>query len=423
MEKIYYWITFVFNIIISCICCILIIKRKIYTSISIRSPLLLLMTILGNFFMLQIIILNNIFDSYIISSFYYIFRLLMFLPIILRTERLIHCCETNNLTQADLRRDSIKFMKKRYIYKEQFYVKILIIIILAAVIIFVASFLSMDESFQILAPYTDVNEYFINKMIIWISWNFVEHAVLMTYIFRIFSNFINQRIKIELILFFILWYVYSIFSSLFYYISKTNDFTNLKDDLFLVTICFHFASLFLNGYFPIILSYTDKISISYHFNPRLMNNLYLFLTNEECYDSFNEFLKKSKDSIKYCFFLTIYTHIMKYKIMFYMSDNDNTLQKFDEANEIFNLYFEGDNYVKEFGENIITKIRNDCKIFELNNCTSHLFDDALKLVFNELNKQFEEFKKTEKYIDLFQKIKLSSYIHCKLYNTGLISKF
>ena len=66
-----FWILFGLNFILYGATCLMIIKRKAYTSISIRSPVLLLMAILGNFFINQIIILFRLFDINTISAFYF----------------------------------------------------------------------------------------------------------------------------------------------------------------------------------------------------------------------------------------------------------------------------------------------------------------------------------------------------------------
>jgi hypothetical protein len=60
MSGVYWWIPFGLNFFLYGVCCLLIIKRKTYTMISIRSPTLLLSTILGNFLMSLVIILFKI---------------------------------------------------------------------------------------------------------------------------------------------------------------------------------------------------------------------------------------------------------------------------------------------------------------------------------------------------------------------------
>ena len=79
-----WWISFVFNLIIYGLTCFMTIKRKTYTSISIRSPTLSIITILGNFFLGEIIILYKIFNINAFSPFYFFFRTMMIISLILR---------------------------------------------------------------------------------------------------------------------------------------------------------------------------------------------------------------------------------------------------------------------------------------------------------------------------------------------------
>ena len=59
MDLIWKIILLVFNFLIYGLCCFVINKRKIFTCISIRSPYLLILNILGNFFMSVIIIVTK----------------------------------------------------------------------------------------------------------------------------------------------------------------------------------------------------------------------------------------------------------------------------------------------------------------------------------------------------------------------------
>ena len=223
----------------------------------------------------------------------------------------------------------------------------------------------------------------------------------------------------EILCFFILWFIYGFISTFFnYYYPKNND-ENISFIIIIVSLCAHYLSLFLNGYYPIILSFLYKISISYHFSPKLMNNLYLFLTNEKCYDTFTNYLIRNNNN-KCIYFLQLYTHIIKYKLSFVLNINRNT--EFNEANEIYNTYFskEETNYIDE---NILKKVRNDCLALKNNTFTPELFDEALQFTFNELSKIFYIFRGTNDYKNLYNEIKLHSYIQCKMCNTGLINKY
>ena len=100
----------------------------------------------------------------------------------------------------------------------------------------------------------------------WIIWNFIEQMVLITYIIRTFFKSIKEKIKMEILSFFFLWYIYSfICTFISFYINKNKS----KEDsmnliVIIISICFHYICLVINGYFPLFLSYHYKTAISYH---------------------------------------------------------------------------------------------------------------------------------------------------------------
>ena len=428
MNSIYWWIIFGLNFLLYGLCCIIIIKRKNYTSISIRSPTLLLSTILGNFFIITIILLYQIFENNIISSFYYIFRVMLFLSIILRYQRILLCCKIDKMDKQEIELDRKEFSDKRFLFQEKFYVRILLVVLVIFLVMMIAIKLiginqvEMFYTFNYIHKFEEQTESFYLfkvQMLIWIIWNFIEQFILITYIFKTFSKIVEEKIKMEILCFFILWFIYGFTSTFFnYYYPKNND-ENISFIIIIVSLCVHYLSLFLNGYYPIILSFLYKISISYHFSPKLMNNLYLFLTNEKCYDTFTNYLIRNNNN-KCIYFLQLYTHIIKYKLSFVLNINRNI--GFNDANEIYNTYFskEETNYIDE---NILKKVKNECLALKNNTFTPELFDEALQFTFNELSKIFYIFRGTNDYKNLYNEIKLQSYIQCKMCNTGLINKY
>lgn len=427
-----YWCIFGFNFLLYGLCCILIIKRKNYTSISVRSPTLLLSTILGNFLMTTIIVLYPIFGKNIISSFYYLFRIMLFLSIILRYQRILICCRIDKIDRQEIELDRKDFSEKRFLFQEKFYVRILfgvlVFFFFSMIIIKLIGIENVEMFYTFNYIYnfeeTEFSKIFKVQMLIWIIWNFIEQFILITYIFKAYSTIVEQKIKTEILCFFILWYIYGFISTFFNYYNpiKNNDEEGKNINLIIIIISLgvQYLSLFLNGYYPIILSFLNKISISYHFSPKLMNNLYLFLTNEECYDTFSNYLIRNNNNNKYVFFLQLYTHIMKYKLSYVLNINRNIV--YNDANEIFRTYFskEEANYIDD---NILKKVKKDCSALNNNTYTSELFDEALQFTFNELNKIFSIFRGTNDYKKLYNDIKLHSYIQCKMCNTGLINKY
>ena len=357
---------------------------------------------------------------------------MMILSMILRYERILICCDIESLKREEMEFNKSKYKEKRYLYHEKFYVRILLIafflFFISMIIIKVVKIKGVEffYTFNYIYYFKEDNfPLFKSQLFGWVIWNFIEQFVMLTFIFRISIKSIKEKIKTELLLFFILWYIYSIVCTFINYITKKKKVKEEEEEMNVVVIIIslgiHYICLFINGYFPLFLSFHYKTTISYHFSPKLMNNLYLFLTNEECYDAFNDYLEKT-GSNKSLFYLQLYTHIMKYKLSFVLNISKDI--GLNDANEIYNTYFkENSQYENQIDSNVLKKVRNDCKILDNNAFTSELFDDALQFTFNELNKKYVVFHNTEEFNRLYKKIKLESYIQCKMCNTGLINKY
>ena len=218
-----WWIFFVFNLIIYGLTCFMTIKRKTFTSISIRSPTLSIIAILGNFFLGEIIILYKIFNINAFSPFYFFFRTMMIISLILRYERILKCCNTYKNSE---REDEKYFTKKRYLYQEKYYFKILMIcLIILAVLMLILFFINIDNvgvffrfnlifNFEEIKDPNSINSIYKMNTALWVCWNFLEHGILISYIFRTFSQNIKEKIKLEILISFIILYIYSLICSL-----------------------------------------------------------------------------------------------------------------------------------------------------------------------------------------------------------------
>ena len=420
MSKIFWWILFSINFLLYGVCCLLIIKRKRFSTISIRSPTLLLSTIIGNFLMSLVIILFKITRQNFFSSFYYLFRAVMIVSLFLRFERIILCCGINKNDEIDMK----YFYKKRYLYIEKFYVKILMILFTIFLLVTIIIRAIKKEYLEVF--YTNENVQLDEvKTWIWVIWNFVEQFLMITYLFRIY-NIISpkQFIKFELYSFLIVWFIYSNFSFIFA-IHNRNNMTNSNNAFVMVSLAVLYISLILNGYLPLTMSFFSKTLVTYHFTAKLMNNLYLFLTDQTCYESFNDYLinkRQENENDNGPFLLKLYTHIMKFKLYFVLNATNRELG-LSEANKLYRTFFEDETNSKLIDQVIILKVKNECKDLQNNVLSKNIFDDALQYVFNELNKRFNDYKNSREYKELQAKISLASYIKCKMSNTGLINKF
>ena len=220
-KEICWWLLFALNFLIYGGTCIMIIKRKLFTTISMRSPVLLLMTIVGNFFINQIIILFQLFSINTISAFYYFFRVMVTVSLILRYERILKCY---NIYKNNEKEDEQLFSKKRYLYQEKYYFKILALcLILIAIPMIILYFVNKENvevffRFNLIYNFSNINIPSINiryemNLIIWICWNFLEQAILIFYIYRTLSKCILEKLKFELIFSFVVWFIYAFICS------------------------------------------------------------------------------------------------------------------------------------------------------------------------------------------------------------------
>ena len=177
-------------------------------------------------------------------------------------------------------------------------------------------------------------------------------------------------------MFFIIWVFYTNFIFILAYINKDNN----NNYFIFASLAVLYISLILNGYLPVIISFISKNLVIYHFTLKLMNNLYLFLTNETCYECFNNYLY-SKNDVNGIFFLKFYTHIMKYKLDFDLNENNRDLG-FSEAVHLNNTFFENEENAKLFDAEVLHKVRVECKSLNNNMFTKNMFDEALQYAFN-----------------------------------------
>ena len=413
-DNIVWIIIIIVNVIIYGLCGFLIIKKKSLTAISIRSPTLILGSILSNLIMSLTLILPKLVNSSFITIFYYIFRLMMIISFFLRFERILACFRYNK-DKFNTNENMEKFANKRYLLQEKFYVKIFIGAFLGIFLIILILQLLKVRCFELFSfSYGQPMSYYKSQMYIWIILNFIENAAFMTYIFRLYEKRLRFILKKELYLLFGILFIYSNFVTLY------NIFKKYNDEIFtLVSLSTLYILLLLNGFLPVFASFWYKNILNYQITPKLMNNLYLFLTNKKCYRKFYNYLMKAGDNSIYM--LKLYTHIMKYKLDLAIKKNKE--QGLREAKDIYYKYFENEGYLLYVTQDIIIKIQNKCEILRNNNYKEDLFDDGLEYAYNQLTVKFGEYIKSEDFKELNDDIELDSIVQCKMQNTGLINKF
>ena len=113
-DKLFWIIIILFNCLVYGLCCVLLIKRKTFSYISIRSPSLVLLANFSNFLISISLILFKITKSNFFSIIFYTFRIIMIIAILISYERILACFRINIST----------FYNKRVLLQEKFYVRI-----------------------------------------------------------------------------------------------------------------------------------------------------------------------------------------------------------------------------------------------------------------------------------------------------------
>jgi hypothetical protein len=111
---------------------------------------------------------------------------------------------------------------------------------------------------------------------------------------------------------------------------------------------------------------------------------------------------------------------MEYKLGYKLKVGNE--EGFSEASRIKNEFF-GANNSAHLPEDVLEKVKKECKGLENNNFNEEMFDEGLKYCYSELEKLFGEYKKSEDFKILYKEYFLTTYIHCKMRNIGLINKF
>ena len=252
--EIVYIILLIFNILLYGACCFLILRRKAFTCISIRSPKLLVLNILGNLFMSIIIIVTkslkddiNFDGQKICSLFYYICNFLIIIPLCLRFRRIAKCCEI----KIDERLELQELYTNKNRYEEKYNIKVLLIIfaILTVILLVVNAIITRSEAITATFLYKSYDSilYEANSYI-WCAINFVEHILILTCAYYICVNQLKQKLRFEIIASFIIWFIYSNFISILDMIEKIGENNDLCIYLSLA-VCYLF--LIVNAILPI----------------------------------------------------------------------------------------------------------------------------------------------------------------------------
>ena len=433
--KSYFFLLFI-NFSIHFFSLFVIFKQQHFSSLCIRSSNLLSISTFSLFIMSSSIISYELIDKFdnilnykmsycnIIPFIFILCHFSFFISFIFRMQRIIQLQEINNIfLKNNVKNKANKFYSKKYSLSEIFYIKLYsLTIVMIFVILFIYFYKNkgyIPIPFHFLKYITIKDNNLINnqkqseqillkvnKYWIWIY--FFESLLLISFIpFIYFSNFL-KKIKREYYIQIFLFILYFHLTKFVYEEDSYKKFSNTG----IIFLLFSYSFISISVLYPSYISYIDKIKISYCFNPKLVNNLYLFLSDEICFYSLKEYLK---ENVIDSYFLNLYSKIMIYKNKYTLEANFHNV--LHEAKNLYNNYFSEKSENSYLNKEILIRLRNKCSLM-LNNddCTYEMFDEALVCVFEYLESKFKEFKENEEYKILVESLNISSYIKYKMSN-------
>ena len=391
-------------------------QKKQHCFIKFNSYILLLIMMLSLLIMNIILIysdeefINKMNYPKLLIFIFNISSLAFFISFSLRLIKIIQSIHlTNNLIKSNRKKASI-FYSKRYSLMDNFYFKLFCLL---SIIIFIISFIKYfnDLDNHIFIPFLTMipdiiteGKASILKFNVWII--FFKSFIIITLLYQIltFRN-IKKNIKIILSLqnfFYLLYFQLIIF---------TNIYTESKTTLpHIIFYCFEIIEIFLVIIYTLITNRNDNLLITTIFNPKLVSDFYLFVSDEICYYSFSNYLKNN-DVDK--FLLYLYIEIMKFKFKYSLEAEYNNVVY--EAKKIYNKYFgESSKENKYLNKEILDDVRKSCEMIDKGQCSYEMFDGLLVNVFEILQKKFMAFQKTEEYKTLVQNLNMNSYIQYKI---------
>ena len=424
MEYNSYVTLFLLNVTFYLLSFFLVYFRINYSSITIRSPKLTIISNISSFILTTSLITYELIENYdnvpdfsfslcrIIPSGFVILNIMVFSLFFIRLHRIIACIELNELSESQTKTRGKSFYKKKYLIDENYYVKIFGLIFC---FFFILGFFRISQKDSVLIPYyfkkcpygNYLNEARIKAGAIRCMLYLIEGLIAITYIYKVIFSPLIPRIKFEFIIQSLL------FILMFHIIRFTNQFTTKGNDkpfhyTTLIHILIHYIFVIFNSYYPVIMTFiVDKIKLSYEFNPKLSSNLYLFLLDEVYYYSFSDFLKHKQCDM---FYLNLYTQIMIFKYRHTLEPD--YFKILDEAKALYDTFFSSrSNNINYLNENLLAKIRRDCtKLLNQNDCNYEMFDDGLVSADEYLEKRFAKYRKSEEYFILMELLNVSSYV-------------
>jgi len=256
-----------------------------------------------------------------------------------------------------------------------------------------------------------------NQLYFWMTLSFIETIVFITYALLIVKIHLSPNVNIlkEIILLAITNYLYflSIGFSVLEPVKNTCETIKLYFP-FLYNLLVLFVTLGL----PFLWGRYNDTVINYDLPGELTSSLYLFLTKEKCFDLFHNYLYyKGNEKRKAIFYLDMLINIFKYRMLVFTNQSPGLI--LEEMDNIERMYLRSIDTPKYFEGNIVTEMTNACR-----NTREHpklnTFDPITNVIYEYLDGEFKNFKKTEEFDALRNDLREETYVRCKLVNYGLI---
>ena len=389
-------------------------KYKNNIFLSIRSTNVL-QVINANIFLSICVFFTTIFDTSdtlsLFQSLLIVFHIITIFSFIITIHRIKYCSKID-IIEDDLL--TFKFFKSHPYHYEYFYIRLILIVTAVLVFGLLIVFFGVEE---ILLPFEELhNKYLYSVKIFWLVLFSIETVALITYQFFMFSNEIRAKIKTQIFLVIILNIFFSVIANALSFYKDIESVLNFMSIIYLILLQFCLVG------FPLFLSQFDKTTTAYNITSEALNELYLLLSNEQSYNKFEEFLMLAQNREENRYFLDMYTHIIKYRVLFMVEEIN--LYKLNEARAIHNLYFK-DKLLNQYAneDSILQNLKKqNSSMIHRSECTIDMFDPALEKAYSYLFHQFLSFKRSDEFSSLVSEVNYDTFLRCKLADCGLIKK-
>jgi hypothetical protein len=423
---IYYSIFAIIYFIFSLFLSIRIKARRNQLFLSLRSPNILQVTNITISLCLIIVIISEKIKTFpsvkdLLSNGYLCLQIILFISIILKYQRLI-ICSSINFNEDDL--EHFKVFKIKDYFFQFYFMRILFVI--SILLLGLTILISYTKNISLVPLFFLFKQELTHpiSLIIWAILFTIENSILFVYALFMFKKDLQANLKTEI---FLLITIKLLYSSIIGMDLFSDNFSSSHMEK-LITILYFLLLQSLTIIWPILSCRNKNITTIYSITKQAAEDLFLFLSNEKCYDRFEKYLTEDELNHQNLKALDLYIRITKFRLSCIL--NQGKISKLrEDLRDIYENYFsnkhslellddeEGDNkntfeYVKR---NINMAIKNN--IYERS-----LLNPLLENVYYYLNKKFMDFKSSDSFTDLIYEIGYETYIRCKLSNCGLLKK-